>query len=102
MTDKEWEDVNSFMTFPYMETLDGYEQILKKTGFKVSEKEDLSKEFARHCHIYQDILRNKLKNGIIKQYGFDMFKAADDGLAKWVKAAEEGKVGRGRLIANKV
>ena len=91
MTDKEWEDLNSFMAFPYMETLDGYEQILKKTGFKVLEKEDLSKDFARHCHIYQETVRSKLKDGIIKQYGLDMFKAADDGLAKWVKASGRRK-----------
>jgi ubiquinone/menaquinone biosynthesis C-methylase UbiE len=102
MTDKEWEDLNSFMAFPYMDTLDGYEQILKKTGFKVLEKEDLSKDFAKHCHIYQEMVQNKLKDGIIKQYGLDMFKAADDGLAKWVKAADEGKVGRGRLVGKKV
>ncbi len=43
-----------------------------------------------------------MKDGIIKQYGLDMFKAADDGLAKWVKAADEGKVGRGRLVGKKV
>jgi ubiquinone/menaquinone biosynthesis C-methylase UbiE len=102
MTEKEWEDLNSFMVFPYMETLDGYEQILKKTGFKVSEKENLSKDFAKHCHIYQEILRKKLKDGIIKRYSVDMFKAADEGLAEWVKAADEGKVGRGRIVGKKI
>ena len=102
MTDKEWEELNGFMAFPYMETLDGYEQILKKTGFRLLEKEELSKDFARHCHVYQDMVRNKLKDGIIKQYGLDMLEAADDGLAKWVKAADEGKVGRARLVGKKV
>ncbi|KPQ43363.1 MAG: hypothetical protein MPEBLZ_02084 [Candidatus Methanoperedens nitroreducens] len=29
-------------------------------------------------------------------------KAADDGLALWVKAADEGKVGWGRIIGRKV
>jgi ubiquinone/menaquinone biosynthesis C-methylase UbiE len=102
MTDKEWEDLNSFMAFPYMETLDGYEQILKKTEFRVLEKEDLSRDFAEHCHAYQDIIQNKLKDGIIKKYGLEMFKAADNGLGKWVEAADEGKVGRGRLIGKKI
>ncbi len=101
MTEKEWEDLNTFMAFPYMETLDGYEQILKDTGFSILEKEDLSEDFAKHCHIYQGILRDKLKNGIIEQYGDEMFQAADDGLGLWVKAADEGKVGRGRLIGKK-
>jgi ubiquinone/menaquinone biosynthesis C-methylase UbiE len=102
MTDKEWEDLNSFMAFPYMETLDGYEQVLKKTGFRVLEEEDLSKDFAEHCHVYQDIIQNKLKDGIIKQYGLEMFKASDNGLGKWVEAADKGKVGRGRLIGKKI
>ena len=102
MTEQEWNDLNSFMAFPYMETLDGYEQILTKMGFEILEKEDLSEDFARHCHIYQDVLRNKLKNAIIKEYGNEMFEAADEGLSKWVKAADEGKVGRGRLIGKKI
>ena len=51
--------------------------------------------------IYQDVLRNELKNSIIKEYGNEMFKAAGEGLSKWVKAADEGKVGRGRLIGKK-
>ena len=101
MTEKEWEDLNAFMAFPYMETLDGYRQIMEKTGFSVLEKEDLSEDFAKHCHIYQGILRDKLKNGIIEQYGEEMFQAADGGLGLWVKAADEGKVGRGRLIGKK-
>jgi len=101
MTEQEWNDLNSFMAFPYMETLDGYEQILKKIGFEVIEKKDLSEDFARHCHIYQDVLRNELKNAIIKEYGNEMFETAVEGLNKWVKAADEGKVGRGRLIGKK-
>jgi ubiquinone/menaquinone biosynthesis C-methylase UbiE len=101
MTEQEWNDLNSFMVFPYMETLDGYEIILKRIGFEVLEKEDLSEDFARHTHIYQDILRNELKNDIIKGYGNEMFEAADEGLSKWVKAADEGKVGRGRWIGKK-
>lgn len=101
MSVKEWEDLNSFMAFPYMETLDGYEKILKKTGYTMIEKQDLSQDFRDHCYIYQKKLRQDLKQGIINTYGKDMFEAADEGLAKWVKAADEGKVGRGRLIGKK-
>jgi ubiquinone/menaquinone biosynthesis C-methylase UbiE len=102
MSAEEWEALNSFMAFPYMETLDGYEEIMKKTGFKILEKEDLSKDFAEHCHVYQKTLREDLKDGILMQYGAELFQAADDGLALWVKAADEGKVGRGRLIGKKI
>jgi ubiquinone/menaquinone biosynthesis C-methylase UbiE len=102
MADKEWEDLNCFMTFSYMESLSGYEQLLKQAGFVIIEKEDMTPDFAKYCHIYQDKLRNELKSAIISQYGAQMWKAADNGLALWVKAADEGKVGWGRMIGRKV
>ena len=101
MTKQEWNNLNSFMAFPYIETLNGYENILKKTGFNVLEKEDLSIDFTKHCQIYQTILRKDLKESIIKNYNQEMFEAADNGLSEWVKAANERKVGRGRIIGKK-
>ena len=101
MTYQEWNNLNSFMAFPYMETLDGYEKIIKRKGFKIIEKEDLSPDFTEHCHKYQSVLRNDLKEGIIKEYGSDLFNAADGGLKMWVQAADQKKVGRGRIIAQK-
>lgn len=101
MTNEEWEALNKFMVFPYMETLDGYHKLLEETGFEVIEKEDLSKDFARHCHFYQDKLQKELKDMIIRQYGSELFEAADSGLGMWVAAADQEKVGRGRWIAKK-
>lgn len=101
MTDAEWTDLNSFMAFPYMETLEGYTHELIKLGFTILEAEDVSSDFCRHCHVYQDLLRNKLKEDIVAQYGDELFNAADSGLAKWVRAADESKVGRGRIVAKK-
>ena len=102
MADKEYEELNTFMVFPYMETLDGYEKILEEKDFVIVEKEDLSSDFARHCHLYQNRLRNELKENIISNYGKELYRAADYGLNKWVVAADEGKVGRGRLIGKKI
>jgi ubiquinone/menaquinone biosynthesis C-methylase UbiE len=102
MNEQEWESLNGFMAFPYMETLDGYHNILKQNGFEIIEKEDLSPDFAKHCHMYQSMLRNDLKNGIVENYGAEMFEIADNGLNQWVKAADERKVGRGRVIARKI
>jgi ubiquinone/menaquinone biosynthesis C-methylase UbiE len=101
MSSQEWWNLNSFMAFPYIETLDGYEEILKKIRFQIIEKEDLSPDFTEHCHNYQTMLRNDLKPGIVENYGIELFEAADSGLNLWVKAADEGKVGRGRIIARK-
>lgn len=101
MKEQEWNELNSFMAFPYMETLEGYTQMLKQQGFKIIEKEDLSDDFNKHCHKYQNILRNELQQNIINNYGKELFEAADEGLGKWVRAADEEKVGRGRIIAKK-
>jgi ubiquinone/menaquinone biosynthesis C-methylase UbiE len=102
MTDEEWVQLNTFMVFPYMETMDGYEELLQDTGFDIIEKEDLNVDFARHCGIYQEKLRHELKDDIIQTYGAEMFSAVDVGLDNWVKAAHECKVGRGRLIGKKL
>jgi ubiquinone/menaquinone biosynthesis C-methylase UbiE len=101
MTTDEWDELNTFMVFPYMETLNGYEKLLTEAGFTVLEKEDLSPDFASHCHLYQVKLRKELKDGIIKKYSEDLYQAADAGLDQWVTAADGGKVGRGRLIGRK-
>ena len=101
MTKEEWTDLNSFMAFPYMESLDGYAKLLKNIGFDILSEEVESKDFAKNCHMYQKKLRDNLKNDIIKNYGSEMFEAADSGLNLWVQAADNGKVGRGRIIAKK-
>jgi hypothetical protein len=102
MTEKEWEDLNTFMVFPYMETLEGYEELLKRHGFEIIEKEDLSEDFAKHCHKYQNMLREELRPGIVENYNEELFNAADSGLAMWVDAADAHKVGRGCIIAKKI
>jgi ubiquinone/menaquinone biosynthesis C-methylase UbiE len=102
MSKAEWITLNSFMAFTYMESLGGYVEILENTGFEILSKEDESKDFAKYCHIYQKKLRENLKNGIIKNFGVDMFEIADSGLNSWVQAADNKKVGRGRIIAKKI
>jgi ubiquinone/menaquinone biosynthesis C-methylase UbiE len=102
MTENEWNELNRFMSFPYMETLKGYEAIIKQTGFEIKSKEDLSPKFAEFCHKYQNMLRKDLKEGVISKYGTDMFTIADSGLNLWVNAADQGKAGRGRIIAKKI
>ena len=101
MSEQEWKELNGFMAFPYMETLDGYSRLLENTGFVGISTEDLSVDFTRHCQLYQKMLREELKASIIKTYGNELFDAADEGLNKWVKAANDAKVGRGRIIGTK-
>ncbi|KUG20604.1 MAG: methyltransferase domain-containing protein [Methanomicrobiaceae archaeon] len=101
MADMEWTALNSFMIFPYMETIDGYVRVLEDTGFRVLMAEDLSEPFAGHCRLYQHKLRTELKGVITREYGAGLYRAAEEGLRGWVRAADERKVGRGRFIARK-
>lgn len=101
MSDTEWEELNSFMAFPSMETLDGYESILRDNSFNIIGTEDLTGDFAHHCHLYQKKLRNEMKEAVVSGYGKELYEAADEGLDRWVRAADEGKVGRGRITGKK-
>ena len=56
------------------------------------------------CHWLQYELTKDLYE-VIKSdliLGAEMFEAADNGLNLWVQAADNGKVGRGRIIAKKI
>jgi ubiquinone/menaquinone biosynthesis C-methylase UbiE len=101
MTPAEWEALNGFMAFPYMETPDGYVDLLRRTGFENVEVEDTGELFARHCHRYLDMLRTELRDDIIDGYGPEMYEAAEDGLQRWTAAADAGTVGRGRFLGRK-
>lgn len=101
MSDREWTALNGFMAFPYMETIAGYLKELKSLGFTILESEDLSPDFASHCHQYRDRLERDLKDTVIARYGAGLHEAVITGLRLWVDAADAGKVGRARVIARK-
>ncbi|MCX7785740.1 MAG: methyltransferase domain-containing protein [candidate division WOR-3 bacterium] len=89
------------MAFPYMETFEGYQELLKKNGFKILEALDQTEEFAKCFDEYYDTVHNKLKPTIIQNFGQDLFNFASNLVTIWRKAAHEHKVGRGLYIAQK-
>jgi ubiquinone/menaquinone biosynthesis C-methylase UbiE len=101
MSDKLWTALNSFMVFPYLETLDGYAGLAEAAGLEVVEREDLSPDFARHVQGYFDALTNGHRAAIVAAYGQEMYDAVEDGLAMWRDASAAEQVGRGRIIARK-
>ena len=58
MSDELYTALNTFMTFPYLESLDGYETLARSAGLNVIERQDLTPDFARHVQLYLDALRN--------------------------------------------
>jgi hypothetical protein len=101
MGDEEWEALHTFMVFPYMETLDGYADLVETAGLTVVEKEDLSADFAAHVPLYLEMVVTQFKQAILDNYGQEMYDGVVEGLALWRDAANAGKVGRGRIIARK-
>ncbi len=101
MSDEERHTLTTFMVFPYMETLEGYTELLTQNGFVVTRREDISDGFARQMHRYHACLTGELKREIVNLFEEETFRDAECGLALWKKAAEEGKVGRGRFIGRK-
>lgn len=101
MTDERWTALNTFMVFPYLETLDGYAALLASEGLEVIEREDLSDEFARHVEVYLDDLDRRHRTAIVVAYGQAMFDEVKQGITLWRDAAAAGQVGRGRVVARK-
>ncbi len=101
MSDEELHGLNAFMLFPYLETLPGYENLLRRHGFAVRECEDLSEDFASHMHRYRDALTGDLRDRIVELFGTEIFLDMERGIGLWVDAADEGKVGRGRFVGRK-
>jgi ubiquinone/menaquinone biosynthesis C-methylase UbiE len=101
MSEELWTALNTFMVFPYLETLEGYAKLAEAAGLKVVEREDLTPDFARHVQTYLDALRNTHKAAIVKGYGRQMYDDVESGLTLWRDASAAGQVGRGRIIARK-
>jgi SAM-dependent methyltransferase len=102
MDEEEWNALHTFMVFPYMETLEGYAALLEAAGLVVEEKEDLSADFTRHLAGYLEAVRTQHRPLIVERYGQEMYDEVEGGIGLWHAAAEEGKVGRGRIIARKL
>jgi ubiquinone/menaquinone biosynthesis C-methylase UbiE len=101
MSDHLWTALNSFMVFPYLETLDGYAALAEAAGLTVVEREDLSPDFARHVQGYFDALTNGHRATIVAAYGRQMYEGVEEGLTMWRDASAAGQVGRGRIVARR-
>jgi ubiquinone/menaquinone biosynthesis C-methylase UbiE len=97
MSDEEWFGLNGFMAFPYLESLPGYMDLMNDAGFS-ADGEDVSPDFTRWCSRYLVMLENDLQQQVKEMFGEEFYSVARNGLAQWVRAAEEGKVGRARLV----
>ncbi|MHA2125766.1 MAG: class I SAM-dependent methyltransferase [Promethearchaeota archaeon] len=87
-----------FMVFPDMQTLDGYDELIRDFGMILEEKEDLGDDFANHLDTYISTLQ-KNKEIIIKGFGDQLYNEAEKGIQAWREAAQKQWVSRGLWIA---
>jgi sarcosine/dimethylglycine N-methyltransferase len=92
--------LRSEMTFPVLETLRGYAQLLEKNGCTVVECHDLSKVWGR---ILEDRLAmyRSLQSETERRFGADRSQEWDDAYAFFVGRYREEKLGGGRFIARR-
>lgn len=100
ISDEELKALCESMAFPNMETFEGWQQIMKQTGFKVLDAQDQTEEYARCFDDYMKIVKDN-KETITKQFGPDLYTFAENLVTMWRKAAYEHKVGRGFYIGQK-
>jgi ubiquinone/menaquinone biosynthesis C-methylase UbiE len=103
LSDAEAERINTFMKFPYVESLEGYRGLLERTGFEIREAEDLTPQFAGYVDLYMRMLTEQLTGDALRILGhdLDLFQAMGGEMAFMGEKAREGKFGRGRFIATK-
>jgi ubiquinone/menaquinone biosynthesis C-methylase UbiE len=100
-TDEELAKLYESMAFPYMETLQGWADLMKKYGFKNIEVKDQTDEYAKCFDEYKKMVEVDLKPAIMKNFGPELFGFATGLVNLWRDAAHAHKVGRGWYMAEK-
>jgi len=101
ITEEQLSPLYDTMSFPYMETFQGYQELLKNNGFKILDAQDQTEAYAKCFDKYYVTVHETLKPTILKDFGQELFDIASNLVTIWRKAANEHKVGRGFYIAEK-
>jgi ubiquinone/menaquinone biosynthesis C-methylase UbiE len=100
-TEDELAKLYESMAFPYMETLQGWADLMKKYGFKNIEVKDQTDEYAKCFDEYKQMVEVDLKPAILKNFGPELFAFATGLVGLWRDAAHAHKVGRGWYVGEK-
>jgi sarcosine/dimethylglycine N-methyltransferase len=100
LSDGDMRRLRSEMTFPVLETLRGYSQLLEKYGCTVVECDDLSKVWSRILEERLAMYRS-LQTETERSFGTDRSREWDDAYAFFVGRYREDKLGGARFIARR-
>lgn len=88
------------MTFPSLETLDGYSALLVHSGCTVSRPDDLSEHWAKIL-VQRLAMYRSLEADTMRKFGAEHFRKWDETYAFFVGLFGKGKLGGGRFVARK-
>lgn len=98
LSDAEMARLTREMTFPTLESADGYAALLESRGCRVLVRDDLSAQWARILLDRLAMYRG-LKDETIAKFGTEHFRQWDETYAFFVGLYQEGKLGGGRFVA---
>jgi predicted sugar kinase len=101
IADAELKALMEMMAFPNMQSFTGWQEAMKKVGFKVLDAKDETEAYARCWDDYVRTVTKDAKDAIIKGNGPEIYGFAEKLVTDWRTAAYAHKVGRGFYIAQK-
>jgi ubiquinone/menaquinone biosynthesis C-methylase UbiE len=100
LSDDEMARLTREMTFPTLESADGYAALLESRGCTVLARDDLSAQWARIL-VDRLAMYRGLKYETILKFGAEHFERWDRTYAFFVGLYQEGKLGGGRFVARR-
>ena len=100
LTDAEMERLRREMTFPSLETLDGYASLLKGQSCQMIARDDLSEQWAQIL-VKRLAMYRSLEDETVRKFGAEHFRKWDDTYAFFVELFGAGKLGGGRFVARR-
>ena len=94
----EMERLQREMTFPTLESLDGYAILLEQQGCELQSRDDLSEHWARIL-VQRLAMYRGLRDETMRRFGEAHFRKWDETYAFFVGLFGEGKLGGGRFVA---
>lgn len=100
LSDAEMSRVGREMTFPVLETLDGYRDLLEANGCKLLQREDLGPLWSEILQQRLQMYRS-LKDETVSAFGEEHFRKWDSAYTFFVSLYGEGKLSGGRFVARR-
>ena len=88
------------MTFPSLESWDGYAALLESRGCSMLARDDLSEHWARIL-VQRLAMYRGLEDETVRKFGAEHFHRWDEMYSFFVGLYQEGKLGGGRFVARR-